>query len=59
MHCPNPDCDRPRMSVLESRYSWDQQHRRRRYECPQCSWRFTTMEAIVKVLGPHHCNPNS
>lgn len=35
------------MSVLESRYSWDQQHRRRRYQCPHCSCRYTTMEGFV------------
>ena len=48
MDCPNPDCSGPRLDVIESRYSGDRQHRRRRYECPTCGSRYTTMEAIVR-----------
>lgn len=37
------------MKVLESRYSWDRQHRRRSYLCPCCQGRYVTMEQIVRV----------
>lgn len=59
MHCPNPDCSGPRMMILESRYSGDRQNRRRRYECPECSYRYASMERLVRVSGPAHCKPNS
>lgn len=48
MNCPNPDCSGARLLITESRYSGDRQHRRRRYQCPECEARYTTMETIVR-----------
>ena len=54
MYCINPDCDKVRLRCLESRYNKNQPidrtaHRRRRYECPSCGDRFTSMEMIINV----------
>lgn len=46
--CPNPDCSGARLLIIETRYSGDGQHRRRRYKCPACDSRYTTMETIVR-----------
>ena len=52
MHCPNTECSGPQMRVIETRYSWDKFHRRRRYRCPECKYRFTSIERIVKTIEP-------
>lgn len=54
MHCQNPDCERPRLRVIESRYvspkqSPERNRKRRRYQCPICGWRYHTVEAIINV----------
>lgn len=54
MHCQNPDCGQVRLLVTDSRYLSPKEHpernrRRRRYECPACRWRYSTLEMIVNV----------
>jgi transcriptional regulator NrdR family protein len=48
MLCENPDCDHAKMIVLESRPGKDQRSQRRRYECPECLSRYTSIERIVR-----------
>jgi hypothetical protein len=54
MYCINPDCRQERLRCLESRYNKNQPidrtaHRRRRYECPVCNFRFSSIEMIINV----------
>lgn len=53
MHCTNPHCSDARMDCVESRYGPRDddgaEHRRRRYRCPACGWRYATVETIVNV----------
>ena len=44
MHCPF--CRHPDSRVVDSRTAEDGSSIRRRRQCPQCSRRFTTMEAV-------------
>lgn len=48
MHCENPDCLSAKLVVLESRAAKQQGARRRRYECPLCLSRYTSIERIVR-----------
>lgn len=57
MLCINPDCNATRLVCLESRYNKNQPldrtaHRRRRYECPDCLWRYSSVEMIVNIRKP-------
>lgn len=54
MYCQNPECDQVRLLVFDSRYCApgrqpERKHRRRRYRCPACGWRYATVETIVNV----------
>jgi transcriptional regulator NrdR family protein len=60
MHCENPECQGAKLVVLESRPINQQGGRRRRYECPLCLSRYTSIERIVRrPTYPYVRTPNS
>jgi transcriptional repressor NrdR len=48
MKCPN--CNSSDTKVIETRSTKDLSGTRRRRECEQCQWRFSTMESIIVTL---------